>query len=82
MNAAKNRLTAQQNLAAMQNRLDDGLLTDAQRAELADEVSSTEIAAPVIETYALNTAPVNVTILDGATLEEIGSATLTRIPSR
>lgn len=77
VNAAKNRLTAQEQLRALRERLGGGLLTDAQRVQLSDQVNSTQIPAPVTETYAINASPVEVVILDGATLEPIASATLT-----
>ncbi len=75
--SARNRLAAQQALIDLQNRLTSSLLTETQRTDLTAQVNSTEILAPVSETYAINTAPVDVAILDGATLEVLVSATLT-----
>ncbi len=77
-NAADNRLADQQALAQMQHDLDHGLLTDAQRADLTQQVSSTTIPDPVTDTYAINQSPVTVQIVDGANpASVIVSGTLT-----
>ncbi|MEP7290843.1 MAG: amino acid ABC transporter permease [Chloroflexota bacterium] len=77
VNAAKNRLTAQQQRAELENRLNTGLLTSAQLAELRNQLSATQIPDTVTETYALNSASVDVAVLDGATFEILASASLT-----
>ncbi len=77
VNAAANRLETVQEQADLQNRLDRGLLTDAQREDLSSQLNNMQVPDPVTETYQLNQSPVEVAILDGDTLETLASATLT-----
>lgn len=52
------------------------VLTPRQREALTAEREKLEILPPTVETYRLNSAPVNVRILDGATLEPVAQAEL------
>ncbi|MFN8450615.1 MAG: amino acid ABC transporter permease [Anaerolineae bacterium] len=76
VNAAINRLSAIQERAALETRLAQALLTDAQRADLTDELNGLQIPDPVTETYQINQSPVEVTIL-ASTLEPLARASLT-----
>lgn len=82
--AANTRLGAIRRLEEIDTLLAGDLLTANQRAELELEKSRLEVPPPVSETYAINSASINVRLLRGATLEpviegalESGSAPLT-----
>ncbi len=76
LNAARNRQTAIDELAALEARLAGDTLTDEQRAALSDELAAFEVPPPVVETAALNQAPVDVQILDAETMEVLAQAIL------
>lgn len=65
-NAAENRLEDIEMRAQIEARLAGTLLTDAQRADLTEQLADLTIPAAVSVTYATNTAPVTVRILNGA----------------
>ncbi len=77
INAAVNRFEVQQEQVAAQDRLDHALLTDAQRADLTSQIAKTDVPPALTETYGINTAPVLVALIDGASGETLASATLT-----
>jgi His/Glu/Gln/Arg/opine family amino acid ABC transporter permease subunit len=72
VNAARNRAETEVEIEQLQARLSSDLLTESQRATLTDELSSLTVPSPVTETYALNSLPVNVQVLDAETLDVIG----------
>ncbi len=77
INAVNNRLQTQQEMLNLQEQLDHGLLTDAQRADFRGEVSTTDVPPALTETYSVNTTSVQVTLINGTTGETLDSATLT-----
>lgn len=76
VNNALNRIRAIDQLAALDATLAGDLLTQTQREELTAARESLTIPDPVTETYAINSQPIAVELLDGATLEVLASAAL------
>ncbi len=74
--AANTRLGAIRRLEEINTLLAGDLLTANQRAELELEKSRLEVPPPVSETYAINSASINVRLLRGATLEPVMEGTL------
>ena len=71
VNAARNRAVNQDEIENLQQRLRSDLLTDSQRADLSDQLNSLTVPDPVTETYAVNTLPVEIQVLNAETLEVI-----------
>lgn len=71
VNAARNRKTTEEQIQQLQARLSSDLLTESQRTALTDQLNNLTVPPPVTETYTLNSAPVNVQVLDGETLDVI-----------
>lgn len=71
VNAANNRATTAETITSLRRRLESDLLTENQRANLTDDLDRLSVPPSVSETYTLNTLPVEVQILDGATLEPV-----------
>ncbi len=76
-NSANNRLNRQARIAQLQQMLAGDALTSRQREALSAELEALEIPPPVHETLAVNRSPIEVSILDGATLEPLANAVLT-----
>ncbi|HUN10289.1 MAG TPA: amino acid ABC transporter permease [Aggregatilineales bacterium] len=76
LNLAVNRLSAQAQLADLTARLESISLTDGQRARLEAELGRITVPEPAVETLRLNQEAVEVAIINGATGETVGSATL------
>jgi His/Glu/Gln/Arg/opine family amino acid ABC transporter permease subunit len=75
-NAARNRLAAQAQLAALENQLATAPLTDEQRTALTAQIESFQVPPSVAETVGVNTAPVNVQVLNAETGDVLAEATL------
>jgi His/Glu/Gln/Arg/opine family amino acid ABC transporter permease subunit len=75
-NAANNRAELQTEIGIIESQLAGDVLTARQRAALTEERDGLTVPDPVSETYALNTLPVRVAILDGATFAVLAEATL------
>lgn len=65
INGALNRLTAETELAALEQRLARDLLTDAQRAEIQNRVTNANLPPIMTEVYQVNQAPITLEIFDG-----------------
>ncbi|MBC7810549.1 MAG: ABC transporter permease subunit [Burkholderiales bacterium] len=75
-NAALNRLATAERIEELEAQLAGDLLTDSQREALTAELDGLEIPPPVTETYLVNQLPIQVRILDGASLEPLAETTL------
>lgn len=75
-NSALNRFATQARIADLSAQLAGDLLTSQQRIDAQETLDGLSVPDPVSETYALNQAPVTVSILDGATLEPLATAEL------
>jgi His/Glu/Gln/Arg/opine family amino acid ABC transporter permease subunit len=69
--AAINRAETEQMITTLQERLRSDLLTEGQRADATEDLDSLSVPPSVSETYALNTLPVEIQVLDGETLEVV-----------
>jgi His/Glu/Gln/Arg/opine family amino acid ABC transporter permease subunit len=76
VNAARNRATTQSDIQTLQQQLRSDLLTDSQRSALTDELNGLTVPPPVSETYAVNSLPVNIQVIDGQTMEVISDGQL------
>ncbi|MBZ0296321.1 MAG: hypothetical protein K8L99_27420, partial [Anaerolineae bacterium] len=74
--AAEARLAIESRIPEIQRKLEGDALTPNQREQLTAELEGLDVPPPVTETYAINENPVEVTILDGTTLEPLASAVL------
>lgn len=75
-NNARNRLSTLNTLANMEARLAGDALTDEQRAALTEDIERFELPASVVDTLAINSAPVHVQVLAAESGQVIAEATL------
>jgi general L-amino acid transport system permease protein len=76
--AADNRVTAIARRAEIEAALAGNAITANQRARLEQELNRLSIdPLPVQETYNLNNVPIQVRVLEGQTLDEVGAGVLT-----
>ncbi|HYO87817.1 MAG TPA: amino acid ABC transporter permease [Candidatus Limnocylindrales bacterium] len=76
-NAARNRLSAAARLDELNEQLTGDLLTDTQRADAETTRDRLSIPPSPVDTYALNSAPVLVRLLNPDTLEPVAETELT-----
>ncbi|MEZ4671349.1 MAG: amino acid ABC transporter permease [Anaerolineae bacterium] len=77
LNAAANRLTAEQRIAEIEALLAGDTLTDNQRSRVEGEESRITVIDPVTESLKLNQAAVKITILNGDTQTPIEGGEVT-----
>jgi His/Glu/Gln/Arg/opine family amino acid ABC transporter permease subunit len=78
---ARAALATRETLAVLQAERETALLTDAQRAALESEIAGVQLAPFPSETYALNTAPVALDLIDGASGDVLASIVLAPPPA-
>lgn len=81
-NNARNRIATQNTLARMEARLAGDTLTEAQRAELTEDVAAFEVPPAVVERLSINQSPVTIQILDGETRDVLAETTLSTADTR